>query len=491
MKRRINASLLLSMLLVAALGPMHTGRTLGQTFSTLHSFIGGSEGGAPSGLICSDTVLYGTTGFGGSGGYGTIFAVNTDGTGYTTLHSFSDGSPSRMVMVLSGTTLYGTTGGGTFTNGTVFKVNTDGTGFTSLHSFTALRTNSASAGSFTNSDGSNPQGGLVLDGGTLYGAADNGGNSGYGTIFRLNADGTGFTTLHNFSTLNSNSAVWTNSDGTIPQAILVTTGGTLYGAARGGGDYAYGTIFRLNADGTGFTTLHSFTGLIDGIAPSPSLLLSADTLYGVATYGGSSYHGTVFKLNTDGTGFTTLHSFDGTDGDYPFSMVLLGDTLFGITQDGGNSGNGTVFAVQTDGSGFTKLYDFTQTTADGNNGDGAFPSGLVLRGITLYGSASEGGVYSTVVSGPPPFGGAFGNGTVFSLSFAPPLTIIPSAPNFILSWPTNYAGFDYTAYRLQSTTSLRPSAIWTTNLPAPVVANGQNTVTNPISGTQQFFRLSQ
>jgi hypothetical protein len=61
----------------------------------------------------------------------------------------------------------------------------------------------------------------------------------------------------------------------------------------------------------------------------------------------------------------------------------------------------------------------------------------------------------------------------------------------ILTWPTNYAGFSYSGYALQSTTNLGSSAVWATNSLAPVVVNGQNTVTNPISGTQQFFRLSQ
>jgi len=58
--------------------------------------------------------------------------------------------------------------------------------------------------------------------------------------------------------------------------------------------------------------------------------------------------------------------------------------------------------------------------------------------------------------------------------------------NVIVSWPTNFTG-----YTLQSTTNLGPSAIWSTNVPAPVVVNGQYTVTNSISGAQQFFRLSQ
>jgi len=63
------------------------------------------------------------------------------------------------------------------------------------------------------------------------------------------------------------------------------------------------------------------------------------------------------------------------------------------------------------------------------------------------------------------------------------LTIIPSRTNVILTWPTNAVGFS-----LQSATNLGSSA-WSTNSPAPAVVNGQNIVTNPITGSQQFFRL--
>jgi formylglycine-generating enzyme len=66
------------------------------------------------------------------------------------------------------------------------------------------------------------------------------------------------------------------------------------------------------------------------------------------------------------------------------------------------------------------------------------------------------------------------------------LTIIRSAANVILTWPTNATGFT-----LQSTTNLVSPAVWTTVVPGPVAVNGNNTVTNPISGTQQFYRLSQ
>jgi formylglycine-generating enzyme required for sulfatase activity len=66
------------------------------------------------------------------------------------------------------------------------------------------------------------------------------------------------------------------------------------------------------------------------------------------------------------------------------------------------------------------------------------------------------------------------------------LTIIRSAANVILTWPTNATGFT-----LQSTTNLVSPVVWTTVVPGPVVVNGNNTVTNPISGSQKFYRLSQ
>ena len=95
----------------------------------------------------------------------------------------------------------------------------------------------------------------------------------------------------------------------------------------------------------------------------------------------------------------------------------------------------------------------------------------MLSGNTLYGAAWDLGWY--------------GSGAIFSITLPPQLTITPTAADVILTWPTNFTGFT-----LQSATNL-DSPVWTTNFPAPVVINGQYTVTNPISGTQQFFRLGQ
>ena len=240
-----------------------------------------------------------------------------------------------------------------------------------------------------------------------------------------------------------------------------------------------------------FTTLRSFTATdpntyanSDGANPVAGLILSGNTLYGTAVYGGDSGRGTVFKLNTDGTGFTNLYSFTkisgplstNSDGANPIGGLLLSEsTLYGTTQNGGDSGRGTVFKLNTDGTGFTTLYSFTPISGVlSTNSDGANPeAGLILSGNTLYGTAR--------------YGGSSGNGTVFSLTLPPPqLTIIHSEANIILTWPTNAIGFT-----LQSTTNLVSSALWTLVTPWPVVADGQNAVTNPISSTQQFYRLSQ
>jgi uncharacterized repeat protein (TIGR03803 family) len=515
--------------LITGLGLTPDGRVTAQTFRTLHSFAGSDGANPQTGLILSSNTLYGTASGGGGSGNGTVFKINTDGTGFTSLHSFtainataavpptnSDGSYPEAGLILSGSTLYGTAacgGAGTICSidvpgasgrcrgaGTVFAVNTDGTAFITLHSFNG------------NGDGASPSG-LLLSGNTLYGTAYDGGDSGVGTVFKVNTDGADFTVLHSFSATSGSSGLYgygTNLDGGHPQSGLILSGNTLYGTTTGDGSSGNGTVFAVDTDGTGFRTVHTFTAMSasfpysnsDGAGPSATLISSTNILYGTANQGGNSGNGTVFKVNTDGTGFTTLYSFTAldlntgtnSDGANPRAgLILSGSTLYGTAGRGGssvnvyfadlgvNSGNGTVFAVNTDGTGFTVLHSFAAGRAVHfsviTNSDGAGPSGaLILSGNTLYGTTAA--------------GGSSFSGTVFSLSLTPQLTIIPSTTNLVLTWSTNYAGFDYSGYTLQSTTTLGPTPVWTTNSPAPVIVNGQSVVTNPISVSQQFFRLS-
>ena len=281
--------------------------TNGSSFTNLHNF-SGSDGANPNGdLVLSGNTLYGTA-QSGSTGSGTIFKINTDGTGFSNLYSFSatSGTPATnsdgggpSAVILSGNTLYGATAsGGSSGNGTVFAVNTNGTGFTNLHSFSASNTNAS--GNYTNSDGVSSAGYLALSDNTLYGATFKGGSAGNGTVFKLNSNGTGFSVLHNISPTRTNSSgIDTNSDGSLPQTGLLVLGSTVYGTASGGGNGGNGTMFALNTDGSAFTLLHSFTAgdtNSDGAEPNAGLTVAGNALYGVAYVGGTLGGGTVFSF---------------------------------------------------------------------------------------------------------------------------------------------------------------------------------------------------
>ena len=505
MKIHINNRFILPAL-IASFGLISAGRVTAQTFTNLYNFTTAlnpnytnSDGAFPAGsLILSGNILYGSAGAGGTNGHGTLFAINTNGTGFTNVYVFSaattnrpglstnsDGISPTGSLIVSGSTLYGTAyAGGTNGNGTAFAINTNGTGFTTLHNFSAGATNGL--GLYTNSDGANPNGGLVLSSNILYGTAKVGGSSGFGTVFAVNTNGTGFTNLYSFSAGATNGlGLFTNSDGANPNGGLVLSSNILYGTASSGGTNGNGTVFAVNTKGTGFTNLHGFTTISvaypytnsDGAIPHGGLVLSGNTLYGTAYEGGSSGNGTVFAINTNGTGFITLHSLTNSDGADPYSgLFLSGNTLYGTAEYSG--GFGTVFAVNTNGSSFTVLKAFPAINYNANNGtatnsNGAFPyNGLIVSGNMLYGTTALDAIY--------------GAGTVFSISLMPQLTIIRSGTNVVLAWPTYANGLT-----LEFATNLVPPTVWNTNLPAPVLVNGQNAVTNGISGAQMFYRLSQ
>jgi uncharacterized repeat protein (TIGR03803 family) len=422
------------------------------------------------GLVLSNNTLYGTASAGGSSGVGTVFRVNTDGTGFTNLHSFTKTSypdrdyesGPRAQLVLSGDTLYGTTAdGGSANNGTVFKINTDGTGFTNLYSFKGLGS-STSTPYDTNSDGATPDAGLILSSNILYGTAMYGGSFGAGTVFKVNIDGTGFTNLHSFYNVPD--------DGAYPRASLALLGNTLYGTTFGGGSSGNGTVFKINTDGTGYTNLYNcIPGIYGGgISPEAGLVVLGNTLYGTMSMGGSANNGTVFKINTDGTGFTPI--FSSYSGDFGGSrslntgVILSGINLYGCSYSGGYSGYSKVFRIHTDGTGYTELGTL-------HSDKSLSKAGLISSGNILYGTV-YGDSYAVA-------------GRVFRLSLPPPphLTVVHSTTSVIITWPTNAAGFI-----LQSTTNLA-LVVWNTNLFLPTIINGQNTVTNSIGGTQQFFRL--
>ena len=363
---------------VAVLGWCAMLPTPAAQFNLLHTFAPG-EGMWPSGeLTLSGTTLYGMTPYGGvSNVFGLIFKMNADGSSYTNLHGFvggaGDGRFPQGTLTQSGTTLYGLTEFGGVSNfGVVFQIRTDGSGYTNLHTFIGYP-----------GDGQWPQSSLTLSGTNLFGTTQNGGTNDLGVIFRVNIDGSGYTNLHTF--------VGVPGDGRAPQGPLTLSGTTLYGMTMNGGVDDLGMIFRVNVDGSGYTNLHSFAGGPgDGADPYGALTLSSSTIYGMTHFSAVSNFGMIFKMNADGSSFTNLHSFVGAPGDGQNpngTLTLSGTTLYGMTLYGGASNTGVLFQVQTDGSGYTNLHSFV-----GGAGDGAYPEGsLTLSGTTLYGMAAYGG----------------------------------------------------------------------------------------------------
>ena len=397
-------------------------------FRIIHHFGSGGDGQMPCAATWQslDGKLYGTTIYGGTNGYGTVFKLNTDGSDYKVIYNFSGDrregtNPQADLVQDSDGVLYGTT-----TVNSVFKVNTNGDGYAVLGSGTGC------------------SGTLVLGrDGALYGTSWDGGSNNVGTVFRLNTDGAGFTVLYNFST--------NVFDGRYPYPGLIqATDGALYGSTALGGSNNAGTLFKLNANGDGYAVLHSFGSSGDGRDPEAKLMQGRDgMLYGTTYGGGSNNVGMVFRLNTDGSNYVVLYSFTTTGGQgrYPAPVALLQRTdgmLYGTTQSGGDSANGcsrspyaTVFRLNTNGADYAVLYRLGYYYSV----DGAGPCVGLMQGI-------DGAFYGTTM-----YGGLYGNGILFQL------TVIPSkfTSSALLpdrTFQLSLSGVSNATYRIDASTDL-------------------------------------
>lgn len=199
-------------------------------------------------------------------------------------------------------------------------------------------------------------------------------------------------------------------DGCLPGAVTLATdtAGNLYGTTQSGGASRYGTVFRLDPDGTE-TVLYSFSGGSDGGDPYAGVIVdSAGNLYGTTPYDGdmncnySEGCGTVFKVASDGTE-TTLYTFTDTGANAaPMSPLIMDDAgnLYGTTN---GFSPGGVFKLAPDGT-EKLIYTFT----GGTDGDDPYGGLIMDRKGRLYGTNEDGG------------GGdcdnGFGCGAVFELS---------------------------------------------------------------------------
>ena len=323
-------------------------------------------------LLGSDGLLYGTTSIGSAAEAattGTVFRIAPDGSGFTILHRFqrytdvnsvgspvnTDGAtPEAELVEGSDGYLYGVTrAGGPNGTGVLFKLRRDGSGLAVLHAFGPV-TSVATVSPARNLDGIEPVAPLTAGvDGYFYGTASSGGENGNGTVFRVRFDGTGFETLHVFPALvTGTTGVATNAEGARPLAGL-TDGqdGRLYGVASQGGELGTGTVFVIDPVGGVFTPLHHFNDS-QGARPAGELLLAQDgSLVGTTSAGGTNASGnllnlgTVFSIARDGTAFTSLHSFDGSNGAAPTGRLLqlAPSTIVGAATAGGRCSQGTLY----------------------------------------------------------------------------------------------------------------------------------------------------
>ncbi len=402
---RIIRVILVSGLIAAA---WRGGHSEGAVVFTNLAWFTGANGSHPSGELSqgADGGFYGTTTSGGTSGFGTVYRMGTDGA-LATLASFNNTNGAtpfgRLAQAADGW-LYGTTSGGS-TNGygNVFKLSTNGSLSTLV--------------SFDSTNGAQPHGGLILGAdGAFYGTTAFGGLNGGGTAFRITTNNV-FSSIFPFDTR-----------GYTPYAGLVqATSGSLYGTTYLGGTNGNGIVYQLTTNGA-FNVVYSFKGSNDGANSYAGLIQGTDgNIYGTTFYDGSNGFGTVFKV-TPGGAFSSIFSFSGTNGAYPQAPLVQGTdgSFYGTTQNGGlytnqfGTGLGTVFRLAADGT-FTSLFSFNGT-------NGAYPRAGLVQG-------ADGSFYGTTTYGGTNDNGTVFRLTVTALPTAPVFqSIVPTGGTVTLTW---------------------------------------------------------
>lgn len=389
--------------------------------TTLYSFTGGANGANPSGgvVIGGNSGLFGTTPYGGTAGYGTIYEVTLGATDtQTVLYSFQ-GSPADganpVTSLIKGSTglFYGTTSaGGSTGNGTIFELTPPakkGGAWTEtvLYSFQAPAGGTVKvAGTVVTLSSGTP----FVTGAPWAGASIYIGLTQY-TIASVSSPtsltlttSAGTESAANYIMNSAPAGPWAGwSDGSSPQGTLLLLNGSLYGTTFGGGSGGAGAVFELSppAGGTGPWTEQIIWnvgtgGAKNGADPASGLITSNGDLYGNTCCG--TVGGMVFKLTPPaqaGKPWTerTIFSFASyAAGKEPVGGMAIdaNGVLYGTTKEGGKYGQGILFSLTPAAAG--QPYTFTDIWSFTNGGDGGAPYGTLLLG-------SSGQLYATVTSG--------------------------------------------------------------------------------------------
>lgn len=391
------------------LGSVYKVTTAG-VFSSMVEFTGisGSRPGAhPAGSLRlhPDGALYGTTEFGGTSDFGTVFRLTTAAApAFSSLRSFDDptGSQPTGSLGLDATgAMYGSTAaGGNGGLGTLYRISSQG-----AHSVLAHFTGAGGA-----VPGATPRGGLTTGpGGDLYGVTSAGSAGQYGLVFRMSPTGA-FSPVVPMSTASG----WMPSGA----PVVESTGALLFPLAAGGSG-GVGTLVRLTTAGDA-SVAGSFVPATGG-APVGGLVAAGAAWLGLTSADGASGRGTAYTV-TAGPGVSLLANFTSTGGASSEGPLLAGPAgdFFGVSREGGLGGHGTVFKLTAAGI-RTRVVSFTGTAGAAR---GRRPRGpLALAGVQYFGVTEQ--------------GGASNAGTIFRIS---PAGVLTTVAEFTATGPRAPAG---------------------------------------------------
>ncbi len=102
----------------------------------------------------------------------------------------------------------------------------------------------------------------------------------------------------------------------------------LYGVTREGGRYGGGTLFAIDTTGANYTTLRDFERPEHSPDNNEVIEGTDGYLYGTVASGGMYNAGALFKVKKDGTGYTMLYAFDGTNANNPPVILYSPAAIF-------------------------------------------------------------------------------------------------------------------------------------------------------------------
>jgi uncharacterized repeat protein (TIGR03803 family) len=373
-----------------------------QTYTVLHNFTGGQDGGTSFAGLTMDKAgnFYGTTYSGGSANQGVVFKLTRKGGSFifNTLHTFGSGEgngPYSKVTIGPDGSLYGTTQLGPSGSGceglgcgTVFNLRLPPTACkAALCDWSPSLVYQFPAGG---NSGAFPASAPVFDqNGNMLGATP--GDVSYGNVYELKPSNGSWTqsVLYSFTG---------GLDGNYPTGELIRDqAGNLYGVTYMGGANGDGVVYQMAPSGDGWTenVLHSFDAASDGANPDGGLIVDkSGNLYGTTTNDGSDGVGRVFMLSPADGGWTSTVLYTFSKWEEPRASLAMdaAGNLYGTADRGGKDRGGTIFKLTPGGGGWT--YTLLKELDDPCD-QGCFPRGGVIVDATgnLYGTTSGGGTH--------------------------------------------------------------------------------------------------